>query len=273
MPDEVEQFYGQSAEDEWNRLERHRMEFAVTLRALSDYLPPVPARVLDIGGGPGRYAITLAQQGYTVTLFDLSAPLLDFAHRKAAEMGVTLAGYEHGTATDLSRFPPENFDAALLMGPLYHLLEPEERQQAVREAYRIIRPGGLIFATFITRYAPIRDMARKAPHRLIERWAEHDRIITTGQYQLAPGGGFTSAYFAHPTEVIPLMTSGNFATLDLIGCEGITSMIEDQLNEAADEVWETWVDLNYRLSKDPCTHGGAEHLLYIGQRLEEAAGQ
>ncbi len=269
MPDEVEQFYGQSAADEWERLEHHRMEFAVTVRALSDYLPPVPARVLDIGGGPGRYAIALARQGYAVTLFDLSAPLLDFARSKAAEMGVTLAGYEHGTATDLSRFAPGSFDAALLMGPLYHLLEQEKRQQAVREAYRIIRPGGPIFATFITRYAPIRDMARKAPQRLTERWAEHDRIITTGQYRLAPGGGFTSAYFAHPTEVIPLMETCGFTTLDLIGCEGITSMIEDQLNEAADDVWEAWVDLNYRLGRDPYTHGGAEHLLYVGRKPAE----
>lgn len=273
MSGEIEQYYNQSTEYEWNRLEHHRMEFAVTMRALSDYLPSVPARVLDIGGGPGRYAITLAQQGYAVTLFDLSTSLLDFARSKAAEMGITLEGCERGTATDLGRFPSESFDVALLMGPLYHLLELEERQQAVRETHRIIRLGGLIFATFITRYAPIRNMACKDPRRLVERWAEHDRIIATGQYQLAPGGGFTSAYFAHPTEVIPLLESCGFTTLDLIGCEGITSMIEDQLNESTDDVWEAWVDLNYRLGKDPCTHGGTEHLLYVGRKTQEAAGK
>jgi len=55
---------------------RHRTEFAVTMRALADHLPPPPARVLDCGGGPGRYAIELARQGYEVTLFDLSAGCL-----------------------------------------------------------------------------------------------------------------------------------------------------------------------------------------------------
>ena len=53
-------------------MERHRTEFAVTLRALDEHLPPPPAHILDCGGGPGRYAIALAQRGYTVTLFDLS---------------------------------------------------------------------------------------------------------------------------------------------------------------------------------------------------------
>jgi 2-polyprenyl-3-methyl-5-hydroxy-6-metoxy-1,4-benzoquinol methylase len=67
------------------------MGFAVTMRTLGDYLPQPPAKILDIGGGPGRYAIT--QRGYEVTLFDLSQGCLDLA--KAKEAGVELAGYEH----------------------------------------------------------------------------------------------------------------------------------------------------------------------------------
>ncbi len=57
---EIEAFYDENAQYEWERLERHRTEFAVTLRALKDYLPPAPAKILDVGGGPGRYAIALA---------------------------------------------------------------------------------------------------------------------------------------------------------------------------------------------------------------------
>ncbi|MDP9311783.1 MAG: class I SAM-dependent methyltransferase, partial [Chloroflexota bacterium] len=60
----VEHFYNTNAHAEWMRLDRHRTEFAVTLRALAEFLPPPPATLLDVGGGPGRYAITLARQGY-----------------------------------------------------------------------------------------------------------------------------------------------------------------------------------------------------------------
>ena len=60
---DVGKFYDKETEREWNRLERHRMEFAVNLRIMQGYMPPPRVDVLDIGGGPGRYAIELADKG------------------------------------------------------------------------------------------------------------------------------------------------------------------------------------------------------------------
>ncbi len=137
----IEQYYDREFELEWERLERHRTELAVTMRALDDYLPPPPARVLDCGGGPGRYAIALARRGYDVTLFDLSAENLALAQKKASKADVHLAACQQGTATDLSCFSHDTFDAALLMGPLYHLLEAPKRRQTLEEARRVLKPG------------------------------------------------------------------------------------------------------------------------------------
>src|SRR5512136_1540070 len=109
----VQRLYDADPANEWARMDRHRTEFAVTLRALHEYLPRPPARVLDCGGGPGRYAIELARQGYQVVLFDLSAGNLALAQEEAAEAGVMLAAYEQGTALDLSRFEDGEFDAVL----------------------------------------------------------------------------------------------------------------------------------------------------------------
>ncbi len=69
---QVENYYDTDPTLEWERLNRHRTELAVTLRALDEYLPPAPAKIADIGGGPGRYAIELTRKGYSVTLVDLS---------------------------------------------------------------------------------------------------------------------------------------------------------------------------------------------------------
>ncbi|TAK65295.1 MAG: methyltransferase domain-containing protein [Dehalococcoidia bacterium] len=74
----VERYYDGAAHNEWIRPDRDRVEFAVTLRAFDEYLPPAPARVLDIGGGPGRYAIELTQRGYEVALADISEAALAF---------------------------------------------------------------------------------------------------------------------------------------------------------------------------------------------------
>jgi SAM-dependent methyltransferase len=83
---DVERYYDQQARYEWERFDRHRIEFAVTLRALAEHLPPLPARVLDVGGGPGRYTIELARRGYAVTDLDLSTVSLEFAAAQAAEV-------------------------------------------------------------------------------------------------------------------------------------------------------------------------------------------
>jgi S-adenosylmethionine-dependent methyltransferase len=133
----VQTYYDQNAVAEWQRLERHRTEFAVTMRALGDFLPRPPAAVLDVGGGPGRYAIALAAQGYQVTLSDLSEENLALARAKAQEAGVTLAQIRQANALDLSLLATAVYDALLLLGPLYHLLTAVERQQAVGE-----RPAG-----------------------------------------------------------------------------------------------------------------------------------
>jgi len=81
--DEVQAFYDKNAQNEWDRLDHHKTEFAVTLRALKDYLPHLPAEVLDVGGGPGRYSIGVAKLGYRVTLLDLSEGCLQLAQKKA----------------------------------------------------------------------------------------------------------------------------------------------------------------------------------------------
>jgi SAM-dependent methyltransferase len=88
---------------------------------------------------------------------------LELAKRKGSENKLSLEGYVHARATNLHEFEDGSFEVALLMGPLYYLIEAENRRVAVREAKRILRPNGLIFASAITRYAPIRWTARFEP--------------------------------------------------------------------------------------------------------------
>ena len=263
----IRALYDQQPQREWERLERHRTEFAVTMRALAEHLPPPPARVLDCGGGPGRYAIELARRGYEVTLFDLSAGCLRLAREKATEAGVTLAGYAQGTATNLSRFPDASFDIVLLMGPLYHLLEEDERQQTLAEAHRVLKPGGLLFAAFISRYAALRWAAAHEPTWPLERPDLTEKILTTG---VLPTRGESEAefvaYFAHPTEVVPLCQCTGFEVVTILGVEGLVSMIEEGVNALSGEAWDAWVDLNYRVAADPSIHGCIEHMLVVARK-------
>ena len=260
----VEQYYDESPQREWDRLDRDKIEFAVTLRIFDDFLAPAPAAILDIGGGPGRYSIALAERGYAVTLADLSRGNVDFAVERAAKAGVTLAGAEHADARDLSRFDDASFDTVLLMGPLYHLLDEDDRLAAVREAVRVLRPGGCLFATFITRYAPLRWWGKHNPAFVLEHRTAFAAMLDEGR---GPNlAGFTDAYLERPEIVIPFMQSAGLRTLALIGCEGVMSMIRDRINELSGVAWEYWIEVNYRLGKDPATHGTAEHLMHVGRK-------
>ena len=263
----VERLYDGDPQREWERLIRHRTEYAVTMRALRDHLPDPPLHILDCGGGPGRYAIELARMGYEITLFDLAAENLRLARDRAAEAGIEIAAYDQGTATDLSRYAESAFGAVLMMGPLYQLLDADSRRCALEEARRVLAPGGLLFAAFITRYAPIRYYAAHDPARLAGAPEEIEQLLGGGAVppQGEPGSSFV-AYFARPQEIQPLLRKAGYEVRSVLGVEGLVSMIEEGVNELQGEAWERWVELNYQVSGDSTLYGCAEHLLAIAVR-------
>lgn len=262
MP-ESEHFYDQYAQREWERLERHKTEFAVTMRALQEHLPPPPARIVDIGGGPGRYAIALAKLGYQVTLVDLSGKSLALAAEKAAAAQVNIEQLIHANALDLGMIPTNTYQAAIILGPLYHLLEHKERVQAIQEARRVVEPGGIVGAAFITRFAPFRQAAVDEQEWLFD---EHDyaiELLASGVHTQTTM--FANAYFINPEDVLPLMETVGLQTKLLIGVEGIVAGHEDGVNALQGSTWDAWVDLNYQLGRDASLYGASDHLLYIGQ--------
>jgi SAM-dependent methyltransferase len=135
-----------------------RIEFARTKELLERHLPAAPARVLDVGGGPGAYAGWLAASGYTVHLIDPVPLHVEQAASLAAESesGFTTA---LGDARGLEE-PDASYDAVLLLGPLYHLTNRDERVRALAEARRVARPGGVVAAAAISRFASLLDGLR-----------------------------------------------------------------------------------------------------------------
>lgn len=245
-----------------------RTELHVTRAAMAEHLPPPPAAVLACGDGAARYAIELARRGYRVTLFDWAADNLALARAQAAEAGVTLAGFEQGAALDLGRFGAESFDAVLSMGPLYRLFEAAQRQRALAEAYRVLRPGGSLFAAFIGRFAAHRDCAGQCPDRLAAEADIYAEILRSGCLPPAPDAPSTSAaYFARPEEVEPLVWGAGFELAALLGVDGFAGGVEsDGVDGLTGPAWEAWCAVNRQVAADPLILGAAEHLLAVAHR-------
>lgn len=133
-----------------------RLEWVRTREILMRYLPSPPASVVDVGGGPGRYAAWLAAEGYEVDLLDLVPLHVEQARETFQALGRTGVRAEVGDARELP-YASVSKDVALLLGPLYHLPTREDRLDALREAWRVLRPNGLIAVAAISRFASLMD--------------------------------------------------------------------------------------------------------------------
>jgi len=228
-----------------------------------EFLPDQSLQIADIGGGPDRYSIYLTGLGHQITLVDLSQAEMEIARERANEAGLQIQQMLQANALDLSGLSNDQFDAVLLMGPLYHLQEETERQRAVREAMRILKPSGLLFAAFITLFAPFRDYSAADPEAVFTERTGWLKMLEDGRNF---GEGFPGAYFSHPNEIIPLMEGCGLVTLKIVGVEGVAAGHEEKTNQLQGEMLEFWVDLNYRLGSDPSCWGAADHLLYVGRK-------
>src|SRR5262249_1986656 len=155
--------------------------------------------------------------------------------------GAKLADIVQTDARDLARFEANSFDAVLLLGPLYHLLDLNDRLKAVAEAVRVVRPGGTVVAAIITRYSAIRWGAKDLPRRVLHDRELFETQIETGCTPDAPG--FTDLYLGRPQELELWFEGLPVERLAMDGCEGVVSMIRDKLLELDGEPWEYWMDL------------------------------
>ncbi|HXT37006.1 MAG TPA: class I SAM-dependent methyltransferase [Chloroflexota bacterium] len=265
---EVAAYYDHQVDREWLRLTRHRVEYGVTLRAIRDSLP-LQARVLDVGGGPGRYAVALAAAGHDVTLLDLSPRMLARARAHANDRKVRLVELVEGTATDLSRFTAGSFDAVLLLGPLYHLPVAEDRFHALRECRRVLVPGGTLLAAFLTRYAPLRYLARTDPRLLLRDAERYETLLECGVLPEPFDMTLPHAYHARPEEIPPLLQASGFDVLRLLAAEGIVDGVEERVSALQGPAWEAWADLNYDLASDPGLLAASAHVLAIARRRDD----
>ncbi len=146
---EIYDFYNNGAEI--GRLERGLgiVEFHRTKEILSRYIDGGKV-IYDIGGGIGMYAAWLAKKGNEVHLIELAENAVEYAKENMMQDCHFIA--ETGNALKISR-PDESADVVLLMGPLYHLRNREDRLQSLREAFRVLKKGGLVVAAGISKFS------------------------------------------------------------------------------------------------------------------------
>jgi len=262
---DIATYYNSHPEREHSRLNRHQLEYDLTWRYLNQYLPS-RGSILEVGAATGTYTSELAKRGYTLTSVDLSATLLDECRENTANEGLDKqVRLVVADVRDLSQITEKGFDVVLLMGPLYHLVEEADRMVALKEVFDRLRPGGIIFSSFISRFGPMGDLLKDIPG-WIEDQTEVQSLIEKGRRpDDYPRGGFRG-YFARASEIVPLHEALGFETLVLAGVEPAISADDESYNKLQGKQRQLWLDLLYKISTEKSIIGASRHLLYIGKK-------
>ncbi|RJL35399.1 class I SAM-dependent methyltransferase [Bailinhaonella thermotolerans] len=256
---EILAFYERGTEDARLRAGAGRLEFWRTRDVLRRVLPAPPAAVLDVGGGSGVHAEWLARDGHRVHLID---PVPLHARQAARLPGVTaLIG-------DARALPvaAASHDAVLLLGPLYHLVRRADRVTALAEAARAVRPGGVVAAALISRFAGLHDMIRKGRYAEPAMREGIDASVRDGV--LRPGeAGFTLAYFHRPEEAAGEFAAAGLGEPGLYGLEGAAWLMPGT------EAWlddpgrrELLLTALRRTEREPSLLGVSGHLLAVATK-------
>jgi ubiquinone/menaquinone biosynthesis C-methylase UbiE len=244
--------------DEATRLHRSghgRLELLRTRELLTQHLPKAPGRVLDVGGATGVHASWLSERGYSVHLID---PVPVHVERASAHGGYTAA---IGDAREL-REGDASADAVLLLGPLYHLVDPGDRAQALREARRVLRPGGMVLAAAITRYMALLCYAADGTLNA-ERLERMLPTLRTGRHD--PSLDFTDAYFHEPDELRGELRSAGFADVRIFGVEGPAWIAVDAVDADGERLMESALLCARALEEEPAVLAVNAHLLAFGR--------
>lgn len=207
----IAHFYTQVI-DEGTRLSSSadgRLELLRTQELLRRFLPPAPARVLDVGGGTGVHARWLVEDGYHVDLVD---PVARHVEQAGEICGATVGDARSLTAED------DSYDVVQLLGPLYHLPDREDRSRALAEAVRVVRPGGVVAAAGINRYSALFEHAALAHLHSERLQGSIAKILASAMHD--GRGGFTVAYFHRAEELAEELREAGLVDVQVLGVEG-----------------------------------------------------
>lgn len=237
-----------------NRSKAGRVEFFTTVRYIEKYLKP-GARILDIGAGAGEYSLYFAGKGYDVSALELSENNIRAFRKKIKE--THRIDLVQGNAMDLSRYADESFDIVLLLGPLYHLKNDEDKKKCIAEAQRVCKPDGKIFFAFISN-----DMV------ILTEFSYRPDYFTAGDYDKKTFRVDDFPFVFHtPERARTLLKKSGVRILHEVASDGISELMEEKINAMDEPDYEQYLRFHFYICEKPEFLGMSNHLLFVGEKI------
>ena len=250
-----------SGYDEEGRLLRGtgRVEYTTTMTYIHRYLRP-DSRILEVGAGTGRYSVTLAGEGYDVTAVELVPHNLELLQSKITEE-MTIRALQ-GNALDLSMLEDNAFDLTLVLGPMYHLYTEADKKQAISEALRVTKPGGVVMVAYCISDASIVEYAFRAGNLqevLEEDLMDPETFVTHSR----PKDLFE---LERKSDIDRLMAGFSVKRLHYVATDGLSYFMRREMMEMDEKTFGTFLKYHLTVCENPDLVGATAHSLDIFRR-------
>ena len=257
----LEAYYEQYDEDgRLSRSRRGELEYLTTMGYIQAYLQP-GQRVLEVGAGTGRYSLALAALGAEMTAVEPVAHNLDILRGKMDPKHPVTA--LSGSAENLSMLEGESFDMTLLLGPMYHLGTKEERIQAMAEAVRVTKPGGIIMTAYCIADGSILKYAFGQQHvaELIGRGVLEPRGFT---FRNQPEDIFV---LLRKTEIDQMMQGFPVERMHYVATDGPGYLMQDMLERLTEEEFQLYLAYHLTVCENADLVGATGHSLDVVRKM------
>jgi ubiquinone/menaquinone biosynthesis C-methylase UbiE len=249
--------YYSDYDEEGRLLSKHgQVEFLTTMRYIEKYLTP-GARILEIGAGTGRYSLELAKQGYAVDAVELVQHNIEILKNKiTSDIDISV---RQGNATDLSCFEDDTFDVTLLLGPMYHLFTESDRFNALSEALRVTKKGGVLFTAYCISDASIICYGFKA--------GNIDTLMSKGLLDTDTFKAFSTPAeifeLYRKEDIFELMVPFEVTRLHYVATDLATNYMRDTVDAMDDRTFELYLKYHFSICERSDMVGATHHSLDI----------
>lgn len=248
----IENYYNNYDEEKRLTTKSHLPEYLITMKYIEKYLKP-DSKIIEIGAGTGRYSIELAKRGYDVTAVELVEHNIDIMKRKVKpEYNIKI---HKGNAVDLSFINDEEYDIVLVLGPMYHLFNYEDKHKAISEALRVAKRNAVVFVSYCNSDASI--------YRLIVNGEISDYIDKVDETFHAKSMPEMVFELYRKEDVDRIMYSFKVQRLHYVGVNMLSLLFTDKLNNLSEEDFDIYMKYLYTICEDEDKIGFSFHILDI----------
>lgn len=249
-------YYETHNEDTRFTYKRGRVEFLTTINYVEKYLSK-GMRILEIGAGTGRYSHYFAQNGYEVDAIELMECNIEvFKTNTKPNEKITI---KQGDAINLNDIPDDTYDITLLLGPMYHLYTEKDQLDALSEAIRVTKKGGIIFAAYCNNDMTVYHFGFLRGNF---KSGLYDDLVDYETFKLSSNPKEVFSLF-RKEDVDKLMSNFNVKRLHYIGTDMLTRFISGAVDEMDDETFEKYVKYILCICERSDMVGASSHMLDI----------